>query len=83
MKTPKLIENALASLYEAIDELNAKRNELWAASDAAKAAGDDWVPANHAGNSVDAAAAVLKTYVDGLKTNISYIPRMIEKHKLN
>lgn len=83
MKTPKLIEDALAGLYEAIAELNAKQTELWAESDAAKAAGENWVPANHAGNDVGSAAAVLKTYVDGLKSNISYIPRMLEKHKIN
>lgn len=82
MKTPELIQNAIASLNDAIKELEAKQSSLWEESDKIKAEGGDWVPTNHAGNECSHAAYILKSYTNSLAVNVAHIPKMIEKHKI-
>lgn len=82
MNTPQLIQNAIASLNDAVKELTDKQYSLWEESDKIKAEGGDWVPANHAGNDCSHAAYILKTYTNSLASNVAYIPKMIEKHKI-
>jgi len=77
------ISDAINSLRLANEELLAKRDELWDASDAIKLAGGDWVPTNHAGKSCESANGTTESLLVYMTSHLDFIPKMLLKHGIN
>ena len=73
MTASEKIAAAISLLTEAADDKLTERNRLWAASDAAKAAGGDWTDDNRDGNACDAADTTLRGLIEYVAAHTEHI----------